>query len=107
MLKPKQKEMIEALLANPLLPNTEIAKLLNINRNTVAAWKKQPEFQEELNRRLKDIWEDGQRMAIENMQSLAREGNFQACKYILDSTGWGAPQKIELDTTTIKITIDE
>ncbi len=91
MLKPKQKEYIEVLLANPLLPDTECARMVGVNRNTLREWKKKPEFQEELNRRLKEIWEDSERTAIETMQSLAREGDFKASKYILDSLGYAAP----------------
>ncbi len=107
MLKPKQKEYIEVLLANPLLPDTECARMVGVNRNTLREWKKKPEFQEELNRRLKEIWEDSERTAIETMQSLAREGDFKASKYILDSLGYAAPQKVEIEQTVITVDIDE
>lgn len=104
-LKPRQLQLIDALLANPMLPDTEIAKQLNINRNTVREWKKKPEFQAELKARLAEQWADSERMAVETMQSLAREGDFKASKYILDSLGYAPVQKIEADVHT-DITID-
>lgn len=109
-LKPKQLQLIEALLAEPMLPDTEVAKLLGINRNTVRVWKQKPEFQEELKKRLRETWEDSERTAVETMQSLARAGDFKASKYILDSLGYSAPVKIEADvnaTTEIIVSIDE
>ena len=107
-LKPRQLQLIDALLANPMLPDTEIAKQLNINRNTVREWKKKPEFQAELKARLAEQWADSERMAVETMQSLAREGDFKASKYILDSLGYAPVQKIEADVhTDITIEIEE
>lgn len=107
-LKARQYELIEALLANPLQPDTEVAKQLCINRNTVREWKKKPEFREEYQRRLKEKWEDSERMAMETMQTLAREGDFKASKYILDSLGYAPTQKIEAEVSTdIVINIEE
>lgn len=107
-LKPRQLKLIEALMANPMLPDTEIAKQLDINRNTVREWKKKPEFQEELKKRLREQWEDSERMAMDTMQMLAREGDFKAAKYILDNLGYAPTQKIEADIKSdISITIEE
>lgn len=107
-LKPRQYKLIEALIANPMLPDTEVAAMLEINRNTVREWKRKPEFQEELKRRLAEIWQDSERMAMETMQTLAREGDFKASKYILDSLGYAPTQKIEADIKTdIVINIEE
>lgn len=95
MLKPKQLDFIEKLIANPLLPDTELAEEIGVNRNTLRNWKKNPEFQEEYKRRLAEIWQDSERTAIEMMQSLARSGDFKANKYILDSLGYAPTQKID------------
>lgn len=107
-LKPRQYKLIEALMANPMLPDTQVAELLEINRNTVREWKKLPEFQEELKKRLAEQWADSERMAVETMQSLAREGDFKASKYILDSLGYAPAQKVEATLNTdININIEE
>lgn len=107
-LKARQYQLIEALLANPMVPDTELAKQIGINRNTVREWKKKPEFQEELQKRLREKWEDSERLAMETMQSLAREGDFKASKYILDSLGYAPTTKIEADISKdIIINIEE
>lgn len=107
-LKARQLAYIEFLLANPLLTNIEAGEQLGVSRNTISKWKDNPEFQAEYKRRLKEKWEDSELMAMEMMQKLAREGNFQASKYILDSQGYAPTQKIEADVKTdINIVIDE
>lgn len=107
-LKARQYQLIEALLANPMVPDTELAKQIGINRNTIREWKKKPEFQEELQKRLREKWEDSERLAMETMQSLAREGDFKASKYILDSLGYAPVQKVQADISKdIIINIEE
>lgn len=107
-LKARQYQLLEALLANPMVPDTELAKQIGINRNTIREWKKKPEFQEELQKRLREKWEDSERLAMETMQSLAREGDFKASKYILDSLGYAPVTKIEADISKdIVINIEE
>ena len=107
-LKPRQYKLIEAMLANPMLPDTKLAEELGINRNTIREWKKKPEFQAELKARLSEQWQDSERMAVDVMQSLAREGSFQATKYILDSLGYAPAQRIEAEVRNdININIEE
>jgi uncharacterized protein YjcR len=107
-LKARQIAYIEYLLANPMLTNLEAAKQVGVNRNTIAEWKRRPEFQEEYKRRLKEKWEGAEVMAMETMQNLARGGDFKASKYILDSLGYAPVQKIEADVNTdITINIEE
>ena len=67
-----------------------------------------PEFQEEYKRRLRENWESAELMAQEMMQKLAREGSFQANKYILDSLNYAPTQRIEADVNTnIVIDVEE
>ena len=107
-LKARQYQLIEALLANPMVPDTELAKQIGINRNTVREWKKKPEYQEELKKRLREKWDESERWAMKTMQSLAREGDFKASKYILDSLGYAPVTKIEADISKdIIINIEE
>lgn len=104
----KKKELVDCLLAHPLLPNTQIAKLMGINNKTVGKWLKEPEVQAELEKRLQEQWKDGERLAQDTMLSLCREGDFKAAKYILDSLGYAPAQRIEADIRTdIDIIIDE
>lgn len=107
-LKQRQYEFIEFLLANPLMTNIEAGEVIGVSRNTIAKWKDMPEFQEEYKKRLKEKWEDSELMAMEMMQKLAREGSFQATKYILDSLDYAPAQKIEAEVKQdINIVIEE
>ena len=107
-LRPQEYTLIEALLANPGISNEAVAKIVGINRNTVREWKKNPEWQEEYKRRLKEKWESSEEIAIHTMRNLALDGDFKASKYILDSLGYAPAQKIVADVdNNIKITIDD
>lgn len=107
-LKPQQMELLEAMLAHPMLSDVKLAELLGINNKTVGVWKKKPEFKEELDKRLKEQWKDSERLAQRTMLDLAAKGDFKAAKYILDSLDYAPTQKIEADVKTdICIDIDE
>ncbi len=106
-LKPKQLKLIEAILANPSMPHTELAQLVGINRNTITVWKRQEEFQAALSARLQELWKDSEVIAVDTMRKLASEKDFRAAKYILDSLGYAPAQKIEADLhTDIEINIE-
>ena len=107
-LKPRQTKLIEAILANPGASNTELGEIVGASRNTISIWKKQEEFQETLRERLQEVWKESEAIAIDTMQNLAKEGNFHAAKYILDSMGYAAVQKIEAELhSDININIEE
>lgn len=107
-LKAKQLELLEAMLAHPMLSDVKLAELLGINNKTVGKWRKEPEFQEELKARLQEQWKDAERLAQRRMIELADKGNFNASKYILDSMNYAPAQKIEADISTdIVINVEE
>lgn len=105
-LTAKRIELLEAMLAQPMLSDVKLGQLLGINNKTVGKWRKEPEFQAELKARLAQQWKDAESLAQRKMIELAAEGNFNANKYILDSLGYAPAQKIqaELDTD-VNITI--
>ena len=108
VLKPKQIELIEAMIANPMMSDVKLGELLNLNNKTVGKWRKLPEVQEQLKIRLNEQWKAAESLAQKKMIELANEGCFQANKYILDSLGYAPAQKIEADVRTdININIDE
>ena len=107
-LKPKQRELLEAMLAHPMLSDVKLAELLGINNKTVGVWKRLPEFKEELDRRLKEQWKDSERLAVAKMIELAGTGNYNANKYILDSLGYAPTQKIDANVSNeIVINIED
>lgn len=107
-LKPRQLQLVEAMLANPMESDVQLAKKLGINNKTVGVWRKLPEFQEEIQRRLNEKWKDAERAAQETIVRLVKEGDFKAAKYVLDSLGYAPAQKIEADLNTdIVLNIEE
>lgn len=108
-LKPKQKALIEAIIAHPNAPHTELAEIVGINRNTITVWKRDPEFQEALDARIKEVWKDSEMLAVNAMRNLAAQGNFNGAKYILDSLGYAPAQRIEAEVkeANINITIED
>ena len=107
-LTAKRLELLEAMLANPMLSDVKLAELLNLNNKTVGKWRKEPEFQEEMKNRLAQQWKDAESLAQKKMIELAADGCFQANKYILNSLGYAPAQKIEADIQQeINITIEE
>lgn len=107
-LTAKRMELLEAMLANPMMSDVKLGELLDLNNKTVGKWRKEAEFQEELKKRLGEQWKDAERLAQKKMIELANEGNFNANKYILDSLGYAPAQKIEADISTdIVINIEE
>lgn len=107
-LKPRQAELLELMLANPMMSDVKLAELMGLNNKTVGVWRKKPEFQEEMKKRLAEQWKDAERLAQKKMIELAEDGCFQANKYILDSLGYAPTQKIEADINSdIVINIEE
>lgn len=95
MLKLKQLDFIERLIANPFKTDTALAKEVGVHRNTLHIWKQDPEFQAEYKKRMAEVWQDSERAAVATVQNLARSGDFKAAKYILDSLDYAPSQKID------------
>lgn len=107
-LKPKQIELLEVMIANPMTSDVKLAELMGLNNKTVGKWRKLPEFQEELKKRLAEQWQNAESLAQKRMIELANDGNFHANKYILDSLGYAPATRIEADVKTdINIEIEE
>lgn len=107
-LKATHLKCIELMLANPTWGVCKLADEVGVNRNTISDWKRNnKEFQEEYKRRLREIWEDSEAIAVQTMKNLAIDGDFKASKYILDSLDYAPTTKIEADVKTdINIVID-
>lgn len=91
---------IEAMIAHPEYSYEKLAEVVGCNRNTITQWKQQPLFMAAYKERLREVWEDAEGIAVNSMINLAKEGDFKASKYILDSQGYAPAQKIEADVNT-------
>lgn len=95
-LSDRQLSVISFIIANPEYPYTVVSEQTGVPYSTLNRWKAQPEFKEELQKRLRERWEEAEGLAQETMMSLCREGDFKAAKYILDSMGYNAVKKVEV-----------
>lgn len=91
----KQTKAIELLVYQPYMTQKMVAQECGVHRETLRRWKQEEEFKTELDKAIKQRWEDAEAMAVNGMIALASEGNFQAIKYMLDNRGYKAPDKIE------------
>ena len=98
-IKPRQQALIEAMIAHPSASHIELAEMVEVNRNTITKWKREPEFQAAYQERLREVWKDGEAVAIQSMLKLAREGHYQAAAYILNNMGYAPATKIEADVS--------
>lgn len=107
-LKPQQLELLETMLAYPMMSDVKLAEMMGLNNKTVGKWRKMPEFQEEMKKRLAEQWKNAESLAQAKMIELAGQGHFNANKYILDSLGYAPAQRIEADINSdIVINIEE
>ena len=98
---------IEFIVANPNLSQTELSEKMGVSRISIINWMNSPLFKEALEERLKEVWKDSVKIAQKTMIDLAMNGNRQAAEYILSSNGYLAPQQIELNQNTIKVSIED
>ena len=107
-LSVRQMDFIEFMIANPLKTAKELCKEFKLSNNTYSTWRKQPKFKEYLSKRLQEKWKDDELMAQATIEQLARDGDFKAAKYILDSLGYAPVQKIQAEVqNSITINVEE
>lgn len=99
--------VLEIWLANPLLSFNEIAEKAGISNSTFNRYRKHEGFMKEYDTRCRERFRSLQAKAMEQMEILMEQGNWNATKYALDGNDYGGKQKLEINTTTIKVSIDE
>lgn len=104
----RQMDFIEFMIANPLKTAKELCKEYGLSNNTYSTWRRQPKFKEYLSKRLQEKWKDNELMAQATIEQLARDGDFKAAKYILDSLGYAPVQKVQAEVqNSITINVEE
>lgn len=104
----RQMDFIEFMIANPLKTAKELCQEYGLSNNTYSTWRRQPKFKEYLSKRLQEKWKDNELMAQATIEQLARDGDFKAAKYILDSLGYAPVQKIQAEVqNSITINVEE
>lgn len=108
-LMPRQIEAIHKITyeSEPFATEEDLAKLCGIGRRTLYRWRQDPLFCEALAAEHRKLWGSASNDALKQMIRLAKAGDRQAAAYILDSAGYAAPQKVELSSTDIRITVGD
>lgn len=103
MLTSKQNKAI-ALMVEKNLNQNEIAKELNVARQTISNWKRNTEFQEELLNAERNLLKGLTGKAIKTMENLLTAKSelvrYNAASDILDRTGHKPTDKVEAEIIT-------
>lgn len=103
MLTSKQNKAI-ALMVEKNLNQNEIAKELNVARQTISNWKRNAEFQEELLNAERNLLKGLTGKAIKTMENLLTAKSelvrYNAASDILDRTGHKPTDKVEAEIIT-------
>lgn len=95
-LNNKQLKAIELLTYSPYMTIKMVAEECGVHRDTLHRWRYEvPEFQEALDKSIKNRWKSAEALAVNGMINLASEGNYNAIKYLLDNLGYKPVDKVE------------
>ena len=99
--------VLEVWLANPLLSFADIAEKAGTSEATFRRYRSNESFMDEYERRCREKFKALQAKALEQMEILVEQGNWNATKYALDGNDYAGKQKLEINSTTIKVSVEE
>ena len=108
----KQIRVLEAVKKNPSLTQAEMAQIIGCKRSTVEHWFRgdYQGWNAKYRQALREAFDALEGPAIQCMNNLIKDKNFQAAKYVLDNKDYGATQKVSADINgevVINISIDD
>lgn len=106
---PREKKVVEFFIANPGASYQEAADFMGLSKNSIYKYMHLERVNALMERRLKEEWRIHQRKAVNKMLELVDSDRadiaYKAAAYILDSTGYKAPEKVEVTTNEITVSI--
>lgn len=105
MLKPRQKQLAELMVAEPNLSNEKYAERIGIDPTTLYRWKRNDEFNDYVHTLCQTRFKDMEKLAMQKLREHVENGNWKACQYVLDSLGYLPEQKIDVKSSEINICI--
>ena len=103
----RMERTLEVWLANPLASFEEIAEKAGVSERTMYRYRSDPAFMAEYSRRQKERFASLEGKAVALLEIEMDKGNWNAIKYALDGTGHKPTDKVEVQQTTISVTVDE
>ena len=106
---PREKKVVEFFIANPGASYQEAADFMGLSKNSIYKYMHLERVNALMERRLKEEWRIHQRKAVNKMLELVESARddvaYNAAAYILDSSGYKAPEKVEVTTNEITVSI--
>ena len=106
---PREKKVVEFFIANPGASYQEAADFIGVSKNSIYKYMHLERVNALMERRLKEEWRIHQRKAVNKMLELVESARddvaYKAAAYILDSSGYKAPEKVEVTTNEITVSI--
>ena len=106
---PREKKVVEYFIANPGASYQEAADFMGLSKNSIYKYMHLERVNALMERRLKEEWRIHQRKAVNKMLELVESARddvaYKAAAYILDSSGYKAPEKVEVTTNEITVSI--
>lgn len=106
---PREKKVVEFFIANPGASYQEAADFMGLSKGSVYKYMHLERVNALMERRLKEEWRIHQRKAVNKMLELVDSDRadvaYKAAAYILDSSGYKAPEKVEVTTNEITVSI--
>lgn len=106
-ITPTMEKALNYMVAHPNCTIMEVSKATEVHYQTAYAWFKSPIFIERYQNLVNEQWSKAISDAQLHLINKIKAEDWNAIKYILDSAGYNAPQKVELSTNTIKITVND
>lgn len=105
MLKTKQKQLAEIMVAEPNLSNEKYSERVGIDPTTLYRWKKNDEFNEYVHELCQSRFKDMEKMAMQKLREHIEKGNWKATQYVLDGLGYKPEDKIDIRNGEININV--
>ena len=106
---PREKKVVEFFIANPGASYQEAADFMGVSKGSVYKYMHLERVNALMEKRLKEEWRIHQKKAVNKMLELVESARddvaYKAAAYILDSCGYKAPEKVEVTTNEITVSI--
>lgn len=106
-ITPAMERGLEYMIAHPHCTMKELSEQVGVHYMTAYKWYKSPIYMDEYRKRVNEEWTDAISAAQLKLIEKIDDGDWNSIKYILDSAGYNAPQKLEVSTNKITINIED
>lgn len=103
----RKRKVMENWLNNPFASYEEISKMSNISKRTFERYRADAAFMAEYHQRQNERFKSLEGKAVALLEQQMEQGNWNAIKYTLDGSGYKPTDKVEVQQTTITVSIED